>query len=143
MVEDYRVERATLIGTVIMIVVLFITMLSFFGIIDFNEAQSEYCKFLDTKMMVCNQLKIGLNTIDFYIINNGKKIEGIKFEPDTCFPLEMSSVERGTEKKVTINCGMTAAKGKTFKQKIKITYKEQDTFDELEITLRIKGVVET
>ena len=143
MVEDYRVERATLIGTIIMLIVLFITMLSFFGVIDFSETASEYCRVLDTKMLECNQLKIGLNTVNFYIINKGKKIEDIKFEPEICFPLELGGIERGTDKKITINCGTTVAKGKTFKQVIKMTYKEQDTFDELETTIKIKGVVES
>jgi hypothetical protein len=141
--ESYRVERVLKILTYIMIIVIILTSLTFFNIIDPRKSGSRYCIFSDN--FECDNLVVRPLAIEFDLKYNGADIRDILITTSTasCSTFSKDIMNKNTPAvKVSLSCAMTSQKTKTYKDTIIIRYRTETQINPIEEIALIKAKVE-
>ena len=139
--QEFKFERTVLIGTVIVVVLILFSMLSFFGIINLNDLNKEYCE-VPTGFS-CDNIYIGKDVVQFTLTNEGEDKSNIVIQADAehCDAFGTDRLNRKKPIQVKISCLETAAPEKSFKTKLTFYYEKEFDFQTTEEEGIIKGIV--
>ncbi|MCB9359486.1 hypothetical protein H6503_06135 [Candidatus Woesearchaeota archaeon] len=140
--ESYRFERLLSFFAIIMIIVIIFTALNFFGIIQPEKWAGEYC--ISSEKFECQNVVVNFNSIKADIVYMGPGLDFVKFSSDNegCGIFERTNLKRNQIIKINIECSLTASKGKTYKDELKIIYREIGKLESFEENIDIKSRVQ-
>jgi hypothetical protein len=121
--ETYRTERTIKIFSIIMLLIIFVTGLRFFNVIDTRTTGSNYCVFPNN--FECKNLVVTPLTIRFDLIYTGPDLHNLVIESTSaeCSSFTLESLKPSNQAvSVSISCKMTAPKTKNFKETLIVRF---------------------
>ena len=140
--RDYKVERATVTLSIVMLIFLIISILSFFDIFNISEYfKPEYCKF--PSQFECEGLEISPNSIRFTLTNNGQDLEDLRISTAStlCESINFPSFSNEGKIEVDIPCVKTAPREKPYRDIIRFNYRTTTKLSRIEKEGKIKSSV--
>jgi hypothetical protein len=137
--ETEKAERAVRLFSIILGIVLVITMLSFFDVIDLRRS---YCDV--PAGFECTGLKVKPTSIYFELENNVAEFNYIDIEfveHSGCSAFHQGFTKGGDILKIEIKCSITEPQGKTFKDDMMISYETKTDFKSVTKKAGIKSKV--
>lgn len=121
--KSYKIERTLKFLSIILILFIIFSLLSFIGIIDTRKMSGTYC--ILTNDLECSNLYIAFDSIAFNVKNIARhEINNldIRSSSTNCESTRIESLKANEVKTVTIKCSLTAPKGNKFSDSLSINY---------------------
>jgi hypothetical protein len=130
-------EALLLYGAAILVVLLAVAALIYFGVLDLGNMLPTKCSFESSGVFTCEEYAVDGGSVQVVLANKGTKgvtIIDAAFEPKDstlatgCTPASFADVDimPGSKEVVDIPCNVLVESGKRISGKVKITYKLAD-----------------